>query len=150
VEQPFTVDIDAEPARLFSIVSDLASYADWLDIVDRVEPERPAGATDPGAGPEAWTVTLRATLGPLARSKRLRMIRAVSEAPHRVRFERQERDGRQHAPWTLESTVEPVGGGSALTMSLAYGGRLWSPMLRAVLEAQVDSATANLQALAAT
>jgi hypothetical protein len=140
VQESFTVDIVADPDRLFSIVSDLGSYGQWLDIVSLVEPDRAAAA---------WTVTLRARVGPLARSKRLRMVRAASDgAPRRVRFEREERDGRDHAPWVLESTVEPGGEASSLTMSLTYGGRWWSPVLRAVLEAQVDSAAANLQVLA--
>jgi hypothetical protein len=147
VEQQFTVDIDAEPERLFAIVSDLGSYADWLDIVSRVEAD-PAGPEGEGEG-SAWTVTLRATVGPLARSKRLRMVRADDDAPRRVRFERQERDGRNHAPWILESTVEPKRDGSSLMMTLTYGGRLWSPVLRSVLEAQVTSAATNLKTLAA-
>ena len=98
-----TADLDAPctPEELFAWVDDLGRYPDWLDIVPR------AVAVEPhpdDAGP-AWSVDLRGRLGPLARSKRLRMVRTALE-PGRVRFERVEHDGRRHSPWVLEAAVD--------------------------------------------
>lgn len=145
MEQRFTVDIEAEPERVFELVSDLERYDEWMDIVHRVEPDPTASRGD------AWLVTLRAELGPLARSTRLRMVRTVLERPTHVRFERAETDGRDHSPWILDSTIEGPGGGptpSRLTMSLTYGGRLWTTALAGVLQGQVETATAKLTAAA--
>ncbi len=141
VEHRFSVEIQATPARVFDIVADLETYPDWLDIVHRVEAD---GVPDD----EAWFVTLRAKLGPLARSKRLRMIRTVHEAPHRVRFERREQDDRDHSSWVLDSEVESASAETTkLTMTLTYGGRLWTSALNPILDAQVADATVNLEAL---
>ena len=74
------------PERLFGWVDDLAHYPEWLDIVPRATPVE---ARDGDPGP-AWSVDLRGRLGPFARSKRLRMVRTVHEAPERVRFDRLE------------------------------------------------------------
>ena len=101
VHQRFDVDLVAEPARLYALVSDLGTYDQWLDIVHRVE-TADVDAEDPGP---AWIVTLRARLGPLARSKRLRMVRTVHDGVSAVRFERRELDGRRHSAWKLASAV---------------------------------------------
>ena len=141
VEHRFSVEIQATQARVFDIVADLETYDDWLDIVHRVEAD---GAPDDGA----WFVTLRAKLGPLARSKRLRMIRTVHEAPHCVRFERQEHDDRDHSSWVLYSELEQASADTTkLTMTLTYGGRLWTSALNPILDAQVAGATSKLEAL---
>lgn len=152
VEHRFTVDLEADRGRVFEVVADLDGYDRWLDLVHRVEreptPDDGAGGGD-GAGP-AWYVTLRARIGPLARSKRLRMVRTVDEEPTRVRFERSERDGRDHSPWTLEAELDAVSPSSTtLTMSLDYGGRLWTPALNPILDSQVASATEKLRRLVA-
>ena len=78
-------DLDAPyPATLvWEVVSDLGTYPDWLDIVGKAVP----------AGDAAWTVDLRGKVGPFARSKRLRMVRTLAQAPNRVLFEREELDG---------------------------------------------------------
>lgn len=144
MQQSFTVEIEADPDQVFALVADLSSYGEWLGIVAQAEPENGSGnGTEP-----AWMVTLRARLGPLARSKRLRMVRTAHHPPRQARFERDEQDGREHSPWALTSIVEPTATGSSLTMTLDYGGGLWSPALRAILDAEVDDATTKLQALA--
>ena len=139
------IELDAQPHAVYDIVADLGTYAAWLELVSKVTPAERV-PSDPGP---AWTVTLRATVGPLARSKRLRMVRVQSTRPRHVRFERAETDGRRHAPWVLDSTVSPVGGGvrSHLRVDLSYGGRLWSSPLEAVLGSQVDSAILGLRGL---
>ena len=97
-----SLETEAEPQRLFDIVADLGTYPDWLDIVPRAE-VAPPDADDPGP---AWSVDLRAQVGPLRRSKRLRMVRSEHESPERVVFERRELDGRAHSEWILTAEID--------------------------------------------
>ena len=145
MQQRFNIDVEADTDKVFAIVADLGHYDQLLDIVHQVNVDH--GQAD-DSGPTAWLVTLRAKIGPFARSKRLRMTRTVHE-PNHVRFERTELDGRDHSPWVLTATIEPAGSGSHVTMSLDYGGRLWIPALDGLLKTQVSRATTNLQQLAA-
>ncbi|HZA76974.1 MAG TPA: SRPBCC family protein [Acidimicrobiales bacterium] len=141
-----TADLVApcSPERLFGWVDDLTHYPQWLDIVPRaVAVEAQEG--DPGP---AWSVDLRGRLGPFARSKRLRMVRTVHEAPHRARFERLEHDGRRHSPWVLEADVAPDGDdGSRLTMRLHYGGSLVGPLVERLLADEIRQSKPRLLAL---
>ena len=134
-----TADLDAPcpPERLFASVDDLGDYPDWLEIVERAEPTAPHDGDD---GDAAWMVDLRGRLGPLARSKRLRMVRTACEAPTLVRFERREHDGRQHADWVLEARVEPrtEPAGSRLVMRLHYGGTFGGMVLERLLGDAID------------
>ena len=143
-----TLTADCSPAELFSWVGSLDSYDRWLDIVPRTEPA-PAADGDPGP---AWFVTLRGRLGPLARSKRLRMVRSVHEEPGtgtdgRAVFERREVDGRDHAQWVLRAAVTGEGDGSMLTMALHYGGSLWVPLLDRLLTNEIESSRRRLRSL---
>jgi hypothetical protein len=141
-----TADLDAPctPEVLFGWVDDLGRYPDWLDIVPRAVPVE-AHADD--AGP-AWSVDLRGRLGPLARSKRLRMVRTALE-PGRVRFERVEYDGRRHSPWVLEAAVEAVDDGSRLRVHLHYGGSLVGPLIERLLADEITRSRPRLLALVA-
>jgi hypothetical protein len=136
------MDLDAtlvapcSPEHLFSWVEDLQRYPEWLEIVTRVAP------LDGGA----WAVDLRGRLGPLARSKRLRMVRARHEVPTAVRFERAELDGRDHSPWVLEAEVAPHAEGAVLTMGLHYGGGLFGPVLERVLRDEIERSRHRLLA----
>jgi hypothetical protein len=143
------VDVTADllapcsPERLFGWVDDLAHYPEWLDIVPRaVAVEGHEG--DPGP---AWSVDLRGRLGPFARSKRLRMVRTVHDAPRRVRFERREHDGRQHSAWVLEAAVAPDADGCRLTMDLHYGGSLVGPLVERLLADEIRQSRPRLLAL---
>jgi uncharacterized protein YndB with AHSA1/START domain len=140
-----TLDAPCAPDALFAWVDDLGRYPQWLDIVPRAEPTASADG-DPGP---AWLVDLRGRLGPLARSKRLRMVRAEVEPGRRVRFERREHDGRSHSPWVLEATVEPHGDGSRLSMHLHYGGGLWGPVLERMLGDEIERSRPRLTQLVA-
>ncbi len=141
MERTATTVTSADAADLFAIVADLATYPDWMDLVTRTEP---AEAHPGDAGP-AWLVTLRARVGPFARSKRLRMVRSQHDPSDRVRFERCEVDGRHHSSWVLDATVADVPAGSQVTMRLRYDGSLWSGLLDAVLGSQIETAIPRLQ-----
>lgn len=120
---------------LFAHIDDLGDYPSWLEIVERAEV---ADALSDDGGDPAWLVDLRGRLGPLARSKRLRMVRTACDSPHRVRFERQEHDGRQHSPWVLEGEVEPTAVGSRLVMRLHYGGAFGGSVLEHLLGQAIE------------
>jgi hypothetical protein len=130
------------PEDLFAWVGDLTTYPRWLGIVERVEPQ-------PGAE-QAWSVDLGARIGPFSRSKRLRMVVAESDEPHRVVFERQEIDRRDHGVWRMTADVRPEGDATHLTIHLHYDGRLWGPVLEPVLSDEVDRSRARLLELVET
>jgi hypothetical protein len=129
-----TLDAPCTPAELYPWVEDLGRYPEWHSIVTRAVPD----------GDGAWTVDLRGRVGPLARSKRLRMVRAAAEPDRLAVFQRAERDGRSHADWTLRAEVEPTGDGSRLTMNLHYGGSFWGPVLERLLRDEIDQSRARL------
>lgn len=137
------MDVHAEleapcpPAALFHWIDDLSRYPEWLDIVPRAVAD----------GDDAWIVDLRGRLGPLARSKRLRMVRVARTPDRSVRFERQERDGRQHSPWVLSAEVTPTDGGSRLAMDLHYGGSFAGRLLERMLRDEIDRSKPRLLAL---
>jgi hypothetical protein len=135
-----TMTSPVSTSAMFDVVSDLSRYPEWLTII------RSVVAHDDGDTP-AWTIELRAKVGPLARSKKLRMVRSVFEPDSLVRFERDEADGRDHSPWVLEAVVAPLGADSELTMTLHYGGGLWGPLLEGILAGEVERAKPRLAAL---
>ena len=136
-----SVRLSATPHVAFSMVDDLGRYPEWMDLVHDVSEAPPSAA-----GERVWDVELRAQVGPLARSKRLRMVRTVHEPTRRVVFERREVDGRQHSPWILESTLDVHDPDSVdLTMLLTYGGNLWTgAVLERVLDDHVERGAAAL------
>ncbi len=151
VEKVFQAETVATAGELFTVVSDLQTFPDWIDLVHRVEPV--ADADQP-----RWWVTLRAQIGPFARSKRLRMARSVHSppdddtgAPGHVRFERAETDGRDHAAWTMEVTVHQLDGGHHLSRAdcrLHYGGSLWTGPLEGPLHSTAQRSVEALQRIA--
>lgn len=152
VQRAFTATTEATPEKLFEVVGDIGTYPHWLDVVSEVDP------TEEG---EAWLITLRARVGPFARSKRLRMVRTVHDPADEgkaavARFERQETDGKEHSNWVLAARVEPTNGDlagnngapdhrSLVTLDLSYEGSMWSGLLDGVLGSAADRATAKLQ-----
>lgn len=138
-----TLDAPCTPDEMFAWVGSLDTYDRWLDIVPHSEP---ADFADGDPGP-AWMVTLRGKVGPLARSKRLRMVRTDIDAPTHVTFERREIDGRDHAPWVLRARVSGGAKHSTLTMDLHYGGNLWVPLLERMLRAEIEKSRSRLRAL---
>lgn len=140
MEHHSTIELAAPPDEVFREVANLDTYPDWLGMVHRAERcERLAD--DPGP---AWTVDLGARLGPLRRSKRVRMVRAEARPPHLVRFERRETDGRPHSAWVLTAEVAAAGTGSRLTMGLHYGGAARIPGAERLLADEVRRAAKKL------
>lgn len=153
VEIERSVVLAASPAEVFAHVDDLSRYPEWMELVHDVAPAAPDAPDRP-----TWDVELRAHIGPLARSKRLRMARTVHRPAARVVFERAEVDGREHAPWVLEATTRPLtagptgstepGASTELTMHLRYGGSLWTgALLQRVLDEHVERGAAALVAM---
>lgn len=135
-----SLETTGDASRLFALVSDLSSYPQWMDLVHRVEQ----------VAVDAWEVELRAKVGPFARSKRLRMVRTVTEPDSLVKFERVEVDGRSHAEWVLTATIERSGDRCVLTMHLHYGGGLFTGgVLERVLGDKIEAGRARLAALVA-
>ena len=132
-----SLDAPVSAAELFVHVATLDRYPSWLTIVPV------ATATDDGA----WHVQLRGRIGPLARSKRLRMERAEFEPDRLAVFERHELDGRSHAPWRLAAAVTTIERGSRLTMDLHYGGSLWGPVLERLLHDEIERSRRQLLTL---
>ena len=139
LEAPCAADV------LFRLVDDLATYPEWIDLVHRVQVAESVAVAE-----SAWVVELRARVGPLARSKQLRMVRREHDPiARRVVFERSEADGRRHSPWVLSAEVAPHSEGSALQMHLHYGGGLWTGgLLERTLAEQITNGRARLAMLA--
>ena len=133
------LDAPCAPEALRPWIDDLIRYPDWLDIV----PHAVVAPTHPADAGLAWSVDLRGRLGPFARAKRLRMVRTEHDA-HHARFERAEHDGRQHAAWVLDAQITEQDGGSRLTMTLHYGGRLWIPALDRLLAEEIERSRPRL------
>lgn len=137
--------VPAPAERVFALVDDLSVYPTWMKLVHDVDEEMPRGDR------RTWNVELQAQVGPFARSKRLRMTRVVHEPDRRVVFERDEIDGRRHSPWILAATLHPevsVAGDTRLTMTLTYGGNLWTgAVLQRVLDDHIERGAAALCAL---
>lgn len=168
MRRTITADLAASPAAVYARLATLDGYGEWMDLVSRVEP----ADADPGDAGPAWWVTLRAAVGPLARSKRLRMVRTGADEHHTLRFERRELDGRRHSPWVLDVAIAPAGAAaegteatspkadgvgatpdgataSTVVVDLGYDGGLWDPLLDRILGSNVDTAVPRLQALVA-
>ncbi len=127
-------------------VGDLGTYPNWMELVAESESVAPA---DGDVGP-AWDVTIRAKIGPFARSKRLRMVRTIDD-PGIVRFERRELDEREHSAWVMTSKVNVNADDASATdvsISLSYDGALWSAALEPVLGTFIGSATEELTTFA--
>jgi len=140
---------EAPADDVFAIVSDLATYSGWLDLVVDAETAE-AQAGDPGP---AWMVTIRAKVGPLARSKKLRMVRSSLEKSEDegglAFFERREVDGRDHAAWTLRAEVAAKSDNAcAVDMELRYEGGLWTTPLEPILGTLIDGAGEHLTSYA--
>jgi hypothetical protein len=133
----------APAARVLAYVADLADYPQWMSLVH-------SATAVPAAAVPTWDVELRAKVGPFARSKRLRMVRTIFDTtnPTHVVFERRELDGREHAAWRLEVTINTTAlGATELVMQLHYDGRLFVSVVEAILQQNIDAGRSKLAAL---
>ena len=146
MEIEHSIVLDASPDSVFALVDDLDRYPQWMELIHDVAVESSSSGEPP-----AWEVELRAQVGPFARSKRLRMVRTVHESTSTVVFERSEVDGRRHSPWILRCALLPDDRDrTRLTMTLVYGGNLWTgAVLQRVLDDHVDRGAAALAQLLA-
>jgi carbon monoxide dehydrogenase subunit G len=132
--------VAAGPAHVWTAVRDLSTYPRWFSIVDHAE--RVDGAE------AAWVVDLAGRLGPLKRTKRLRMTRVVDDAGSgHVRFERD--DGPGHSPWVLDGTVIDDGDEvrCRVRMELFYGGAFFVPGGDLLLRYEARNAGRRLESL---
>jgi len=135
-------------AAMYEVVRDLATYREWLDIVHGVRVDETQAGEDC-----AWVVELRGKVGPFARSKRLRMVRASDQSPGsessgKVVFERRELSTRRHSPWVLTADIVDAATGSTLKMHLHYGGKLFTGyMLERLLAEQIGKGRERLLGL---
>ena len=137
------VDVPVSVEILFGYISDLKNYESWLEMVHSVKPFSHVASTSPDL--DAWIVELRARLGPFARSKRLRMVQKICEAPYCVVFERAENDGRSHSAWVLSATVSQTVNGSSLQTNLQYSGSLFTGgLLERALSDQIKQGRVKL------
>jgi hypothetical protein len=137
-------------ATLWHHVERLERYPEWMTLVHQAVP-----LDDDLRGP-AWSVELRTRVGPLARSKRLRMVRTTAVAERHAVFERAEIDGRRHSPWILEVRLEPAPARQETTqetgqetthleMRLQYLGSLWTGgVLQRILDDEIHRGRAAL------
>lgn len=146
VDVSASMEAPCAPERLFELVERLDDYPAWMPLTHRV------AAKPDHAGRPAWEVELRARVGPLARSKRLTMVRTEHDASRRVAvFERHEPDSRQHSAWVMRATVVPTSSGSRLDMQLHYGGGLWTGgLMERVLSDQIKAGRVRLLELIAS
>lgn len=135
-----SVEVPVSVEKLFDYVADLANYSSWLEFVHKVELVGESTETD-----ATWFVELRAKLGVLARSKRLRMTRTLCEHPKLVVFERREQDSRRHSEWILRATVSQTATGAKLETNLHYSGNLFTGgMLERALSDQIATGREKL------
>lgn len=135
-----SVEVPVSVEKLFDYVADLANYSSWLEFVHKVELVGESTETD-----TTWLVELRAKLGVLARSKRLRMTRTLCEHPKVVVFERREQDSRRHSEWILRGTVSQTATGAKLETNLHYSGNLFTGgMLERALSDQIANGREKL------
>jgi hypothetical protein len=159
MELSATLRTTATVNAVLEYVRDLDRYTEWMPLVHRA-------VSESGSQPAAWSVELRARVGPFARSKRLRMVRTVmdvgpAESATRIVFERRELDGRPHAAWRLEVVVGPVAVSTTsdssrgstpvteLTMHLSYDGRFFVSVVETILRQHIDEGRTRLSAMLA-
>jgi hypothetical protein len=139
------LDAPCTPDEMFRHVEVLDAYPAWMTLVHATRPTSNA----PGESVPVWQVELRARVGPLARSKRLRMARTHHDpVSHSVTFERAETDGRTHSPWVLRADVAQTAEGCHLEVQLHYGGGLWTGgLLERALSDQIEAGRQRLLSL---
>ena len=140
MRQVIEVDLNGSAEQIFSALSDLAYYKNWLGFIDTID------TVDADGGDACWIVTLRAQVGPFARLKKLRMVRVEEDFPKLIRFSRKETDSKDHSDWDLHVTISEKGDiGCSVQMVVSYSGGFWSVPLQAVFTSHVETAKVRLR-----
>lgn len=132
-----TATVGAAPNDVGAVVRDLATYPQWLGIV---------GAALKEAEDGAWRVDLVGRLGPLKRTKRVRMERVV-DGDEEVVFERVERDGEEHSVWRLTVKWRPHLESTQVDVHLHYSGAPTLPLVELLLRDEIRRAGPRLDAV---
>lgn len=132
-----TATVGAAPSDVGAVVRDLATYPQWLGIVGAAVKEAEEGA---------WRVDLVGRLGPLKRTKRVRMERVV-DGDAEVVFERAERDGEEHSVWRLTVQWRSAAGSTAIDVHLHYSGAPTLPLVELLLRDEIRRAGPRLEAV---
>ena len=135
------VNVPAPIEKVVPHLEDLSGYPAWMPMIHSINRDDEGGET-------AWSVELRAKVGPFARSKRLRMVRTVDERTADSAsfvFDRRERGGAVHSVWRMSVQVRSAGGTTDVSIDLEYGGTLWTAgVLDRVLAGNIDAGKAGL------
>lgn len=139
-------DAPCTPELLFSIVEDLTNITPWLDLLGGADPS-PVDPSD--AGP-AWDATFAIKLGPLTKTKDVRLVRIVHTPPTDVVYERHEfpiegKDTSQIAMWRLTLRVTPTDTGSSLHVHVFYGGDALGDMAEGILTKELKKSRPALR-----
>lgn len=130
-----TAAISASPGAVRSVLRDLSTYPGWMPIVSSVQAD----------GADHWLVELRVAIGPFARSKRIRMMRAEDRSDTVV-FTRSESDGRSHSKWEMQLDLEARDSHTTVSAVLRYEGKMWTPgPVEDALNNGLDKGIAQLQ-----
>lgn len=133
------LDVPRSPSIVAPFVNDLTAYPQWMGLVH-------SAVVEQDSTERAWSVELRAKVGPFARSKRLRMVRTIDESPTHFRFERRERGTGSHGTWMLDVHLDGEST-TRLTVTLRYVGRLWSSVVERVLRDEIERSKRRLATL---
>jgi uncharacterized protein YndB with AHSA1/START domain len=130
--------LQAAPDRVFAVLADLGTWPAWLDVVARSEPD----------GPRAWRVRLGLSIGPASVGYDVRMVRVVAVPGEQLRFERDERDGRDnHSMVVIEVDLVATGTCTTSTLKLEVDKRIPLLDLQRQLDRRAARATRRLQRL---
>ena len=110
-----TATIQADPAPVWDVVADLATWPRWLDVVTRAVPD----------GDGAWRARLGLRVGPLDLGYDVRMVLVEAARPGRLRFERVEADGQDdHSAVVLDVTLARTGEATVITLEATVDKRI--------------------------
>lgn len=137
VEESF--DVPCAPEVLFAITEDLANISPWLDLLGAAVPASP----DPSDVGPAWDATFVVKLGPLTKTKDVRLVRIEHEPYKSVVYERHEiptegKDPSKIAMWRLTLKVSPTNDGSSLFVNVFYGGDALGDMAEGILTKELN------------
>lgn len=137
VEESF--EAPCSPEVLFAITEDLANISPWLDLLGDAKPASP----DPSDVGPAWDATFVVKLGPLTKTKDVRLVQIEHEPYKSVVYERHEiptegKDPSKIAMWRLTLKVSPTNEGSSLFVNVFYGGDALGDMAEGILTKELN------------